>query len=608
MRSSGQPFLPSLRVPRPTLMALAAAVAVSAALTLTFSTIAEAKRGGYTRIVRAPMKGEPLTVIISLEEQRLQVFDSMGVVAQSPISSGRSGYRTPTGIFTILQKAREHYSNLYDDAPMPNMQRITWSGVALHAGALPGYPASHGCIRLPYGFSDTLFSITDIGTRVIVLESMKEPQSFRHPRLFAALPPGRVDIPMPVRRPVDGDVKSAATGIGTVSAMLGVTPAAAAEAALDMAARAPAPLARGSEHAPAVRTRAIALAERQGEIDRRASIVSDRQAANAAAAAAVNDINARLAAARQDLKSARLAELQLKRTSQVSSRTHDAAERRMRDFIRDQQRETTRWDDRSEARWRERMSDGASDMDADTLLKRIEARNAEAERDNAARTTAAEREVVLEADLLQSLHDQESAERAARAQKDVIADREAAIGSIEAELVTARKAYATARNALDDAEAELKRATASLHQFGKPATIFISRRSGKLKVRQGYAEVFETPVVITSPDATIGTHVFSASRFADDTETALDWQALTLNDTALPEPARRRGRETTETPSLASAPAPTAANALDRITLSGEAKARIAELIKPGSTLIISDADVSPETGANTDIIVQPRL
>ena len=110
----------------------------------------------------------PLTLVVSLSRQRVSVYEGMNRIAEAPISSGRQGYPTPTGIFTILQKNRIHYSNLYDSAPMPFMQRLTWSGVALHAGHLPGYPDSHGCIRLPFGFARELFALTRLGTRVIV--------------------------------------------------------------------------------------------------------------------------------------------------------------------------------------------------------------------------------------------------------------------------------------------------------------------------------------------------------------------------------------------------------------------------------------------------------
>ena len=172
----------------------------------------------------------------------------------------RSCQETPQGVFAVIERNKEHFSNLYNDAPMPNMHRITWSGVALHAGNLPGYPASHGCIRLPYSFSHALFSMTDLGTRVIVHDGMVEPRPITHPMLFAALPPGLANVPHPVRRADAMTTRSKAAGLSTVSAMLGVTPAAAAEAAIEIAAR-----PDGEADAPAsspsgVRTRATALA------------------------------------------------------------------------------------------------------------------------------------------------------------------------------------------------------------------------------------------------------------------------------------------------------------------------------------------------------------
>ena len=110
----------------------------------------------------------PLTLVVSLNRQRVSVYDGTARIADAPVSSGRQGYPTPTGIFTVLQKNRIHYSNLYDAAPMPFMQRLTWSGVALHAGNLPGYPASHGCIRLPMKFAEKLFATTSMGSNVYV--------------------------------------------------------------------------------------------------------------------------------------------------------------------------------------------------------------------------------------------------------------------------------------------------------------------------------------------------------------------------------------------------------------------------------------------------------
>jgi lipoprotein-anchoring transpeptidase ErfK/SrfK len=92
--------------------------------------------------------------IVSLRSQRITVYDSKGWILRAPVSSGTKGRETPAGIFSVIQKVEEHYSNLYDDAFMPHMQRITWSGIALHGGVLPGRPASHGCIRLPFDFAE----------------------------------------------------------------------------------------------------------------------------------------------------------------------------------------------------------------------------------------------------------------------------------------------------------------------------------------------------------------------------------------------------------------------------------------------------------------------
>ncbi len=130
----------------------------------------------------------PLLAVISINAQRLTVYDRNGRVLQSPVSSGQVGFETPTGVFSIIERNKEHFSNLYNDAPMPNMQRITWSGVALHAGNLPGYRASHGCIRIPLAVSERLFELTKLGTRVIVANDEVEPIAFSHPGLFSVIP------------------------------------------------------------------------------------------------------------------------------------------------------------------------------------------------------------------------------------------------------------------------------------------------------------------------------------------------------------------------------------------------------------------------------------
>src|SRR5712672_1250065 len=131
---------------------------------------------------------EPLMAIVSLRDQRITVYDAKGWILRAPVSSGTKGRETPAGIFSVIQKVEDHYSNLYDDAYMPHMQRITWSGIALHGGPLPGYPASHGCIRLPYDFAARLFDLTRLGMRVIVAPTDVTPIEIAHPALFMPKP------------------------------------------------------------------------------------------------------------------------------------------------------------------------------------------------------------------------------------------------------------------------------------------------------------------------------------------------------------------------------------------------------------------------------------
>ena len=135
----------------------------------------------------------PMVMLVSLDEQRIYVYRNGVAIGASRISSGRSGYETPTGIYTILQKEREHYSNLYDNAPMPYMQRLTWDGLALHAGKLPGHPASHGCIRLPESFAERLFEVSPRGTVVVVTDQRVAPPAINHPAAIAPLDLGGLE-------------------------------------------------------------------------------------------------------------------------------------------------------------------------------------------------------------------------------------------------------------------------------------------------------------------------------------------------------------------------------------------------------------------------------
>jgi hypothetical protein len=126
----------------------------------------------------------PLAIIVSLTKQRVYVYRNGIQIGVTSCSTGKEGYETPTGVFTILEKEEEHYSNIYDSASMPHMHRLTWDGIALHAGSLPGYPASRGCVRLPKAFAEKLYGITQIGTPVIIADQETHPASVYDPGLL----------------------------------------------------------------------------------------------------------------------------------------------------------------------------------------------------------------------------------------------------------------------------------------------------------------------------------------------------------------------------------------------------------------------------------------
>jgi hypothetical protein len=126
--------------------------------------------------------------IVSIKSQKVTIYDADGWILRAPVSSGTGGRETPAGVFSVVEKNRDHHSSLYDDAWMPHMLRITWNGLALHGGPLPGYAASHGCVRMPFGFAAKLFDKVGMGTRVIISPTDAEPVEFSHPALLVPTP------------------------------------------------------------------------------------------------------------------------------------------------------------------------------------------------------------------------------------------------------------------------------------------------------------------------------------------------------------------------------------------------------------------------------------
>jgi hypothetical protein len=171
-------------------LTMAAAAALAALIAAPSADAASRSRHTErTAEAEAPREaGPPMMAIVSLRSQHVTIYDANGWIMRAPVSSGQRGRETPAGVFSVIQKDADHHSNLYDDASMPHMERITWSGIALHGGPLPGHAASHGCVRMPYGFAADLFGRTKLGMRVIIAPDNVEPVDITDPALFQPKP------------------------------------------------------------------------------------------------------------------------------------------------------------------------------------------------------------------------------------------------------------------------------------------------------------------------------------------------------------------------------------------------------------------------------------
>lgn len=154
----------------------------------------ELKDGEFVWDAAAEPSG-PILVVVSLTEQRAYVYRNGVRIGVATTSTGKPGFETPTGVFTVLQKDKDHHSKKYDNAPMPYQERLTWGGVALHAGGLPGYPSSHGCVHLPTAFAQLLFGVSDLGMTVVIAEDGEAPRDVVHPGMLSPVATNGATLP-----------------------------------------------------------------------------------------------------------------------------------------------------------------------------------------------------------------------------------------------------------------------------------------------------------------------------------------------------------------------------------------------------------------------------
>lgn len=230
------------------LAGLLAAVSLTAISTAALSAPQRSRHARQMAEPEARPKG-PLTIVVSIARQHLTLYDGLTPIATTPVSTGVAGHETPTGVFSILQKNRHHKSNIYDNAPMPYMQRITWSGVALHEGRVTGRPASHGCIRLPQAFASRLWKMTKLNVRVIVAYDDVSLAEISAPDLFAVRPVPNITVdveppaPLSLPRMVDTTASIAQSSETPVAAETDSAPSVASlDRETGLVTEAPAPL------------------------------------------------------------------------------------------------------------------------------------------------------------------------------------------------------------------------------------------------------------------------------------------------------------------------------------------------------------------------------
>lgn len=543
----------------------------------------------------AQSQSTPRTILVSIRRQRLRLFDGNREIASSRVSSGMSGFDTPTGVFSILEKKVYHESNIYEGAPMPFMQRITWSGIALHAGVVPGYRASHGCIRLPYSFAKSFFGNTDVGGRVIITQDEVQPVAFQHDTLFRPLPEND-PVPAPTQGATAVTHRVAAndtTADGKAALDTLVAGAAMANAAEPAPAQSP---ALPSDPNAKPRSRAEALRMLTAKLERLNTAMTAAEAKKAAASEtakaalrAAQEAEAKYASVRQPYEG-------VLRTAAAAESARAAAAQAYRSFL-------TR---------------GPA-----PLLQEQPAPQTRNGRKGGVKTVAApqppvspeDREFELEERLLDATVDADAARTSAAQGELVIADAKAAFNVADAAKAKAIAEVQQAIVELRTAQKDLIDARAEMVRRNKQLSIFISLKTEKIYIRQGFEPVLEAPIQVDEPPGAIGTHVLTAMNY-DQTGNNFVWQLVSaqqprlapgIADAAANDRKKRRQQQASSVSPNSPMNIEAARVALDSIRIPQEITDKIAELAKPGTSLIISEKDLSRETGKGTEFVVLTR-
>ena len=507
------------------------------------------KKSGVAVEKEAKPQG-PLIISISIAQQKLRIYDANGLFAEAPVSTGMLGHPTPMGVFSVIQKQKLHHSNIYSGAPMPYMQRITWSGVAMHAGVLPGHPASHGCIRMPAAFAVKMYGWTRMGARVIITPGDVTPASFSHP-LLAAI---KV-VPQPV---------------------------AVEETKADVVAvhRIQQPAQAEANTAPAVAETKIELRSTVGHIDEMKPI-AQVHTANASGALPV-------ALAMSGMPDPVPAAEPAPRPSEAAVSDHEDAPR----VAAETDAPKSEIDPNAVKRDEADSSDEkpADEKSAETQPAKIADGDGKPASAPAADKTKADAEI--------------QGEKPAKAMTTAPAAPPVATNGtpLKGDLKS------------DFAKAAASRADPGFNfKNPGQIAVFVSRKDAKLYVRQNFSPLFEVPVTIAVDARPLGTHIFTAQVDSHDAN-VLHWSVVSLPAPSKSAERRAEderslhGRKFASAGPIEARPLPipdSPAEALDRLSLPAEVMARIYEAVSTGGSIIVSDQGIAAgETGEGTDFIV----
>jgi hypothetical protein len=536
----------------------------------------------------------PVEIIVSIDQQKLHVYSDGQHVADTSVATGVPSLPTPLGFFDVIQKQVFHRSNIYSGAPMPFMQRITWSGVALHEGENIGHRASHGCIRMPHDFAVRLYQFTKLGARVIVADAELKPSEIADPHLFVhkvAPPP---TPPAPPVAAVDPAKQPPASNDGKKVDAADTQPAAPQPSEMNSP---PAPAAEPVK-AAATGDDAKASAAEAAKTESPAA-VPDKESVQETASPAAASETAKSVTSNNDAK---------------SGDTADAAKT-----------EVSKTESPADTKLEAPGTEASNNESSKTETSKLDSPKAEApfgeppvpSATSTAATTSHSGEVARTNDAPQPLQVVTAAVQHVEPVVPAPQPVESVAAHLASESLRGTDAHPTlvvdASNAAVPLPAAKPPAAVTLAAEKKtPIAIFVSRKTQKIYVRQNFAPLFDAAITIDHPEQPLGTHVFTALGYMADGST-FRWDVVSLPGVApkpkLVEVKDRYGRvvRREQVVEKQSGPFPAPAEALARLEIPQDIVARISEMMVPGSSLIVSDQGLGEETGEGTDFIVTSR-